>query len=172
MNRDCVKRDFIESTKNLLEILSDIPEGNFNKKPELGGWTVGMTAEHLIKVEFGILKLFSGSVDSTDRNPEQKIEEIEKRFLDFETSMTAYGPIVPDKEPKDKTKVLGKLQDIRQKLTGLIEIQNLAETIKGFEHPLFGYLTRVEWIYFNIYHSKRHINQMERIISSIEESIE
>ncbi len=172
MNRDCVKRDFIESTKNLLEILSDIPEGNFNKKPELGGWTVGMTAEHLIKVEFGILKLFSGSVDSTDRNPEQKIEEIEKRFLDFETSMTAYGPIVPDKEPKDKTKVLEKIQDIRQKLTGLIEIQNLAETIKGFEHPLFGYLTRVEWIYFNIYHSKRHINQMERIISSIEESIE
>lgn len=170
MNRARVKKDFIESTRNLLEILSNIPERNFNKKPESGGWTVGMAAEHLIKVEYGTLKLFSGSVDSTDRNPEQKVEEIEKRFLDFETSMTAYGPIVPDKEPKDKTKVLEKLQDIRQKLTGLIEIQNLAETINGFEHPLFGYLTRVEWIYFNIYHSKRHSNQMERISSSIEES--
>lgn len=82
--------------------------------------------------------------------------------------MTAYGPTVPDEKPKDKSKTIEKFQDIRQKLTGWIEIQNLAGTITGFEHPLFGSLTRIEWVYFNIYLSRRHIRQISKILKSFE----
>ena len=167
MNKERVKDDLVESTKSLMNILSSVSQEKFNKKPEEGGWTVGMTVEHLIKVEYGTLKLFSGPVEKSGRNPKQKIEKIQERLLDFDTAMTAYGPIIPDEKPKDKSKALGKIQDIRQKLTGLIEIVDLEEMVTGFEHPLFGYLTRVEWIYFNIYHSRRHINKIERVISSI-----
>lgn len=169
MNRLTIKNDFVASTDNLLNMLSSITEQNFNKKPIHGGWTAGMTVEHLIKVEYSTLKLFSGPVEQTERDPEQKIQKMKNRLLDFNTAMTAFGSIIPDDEPKDKSKALGKIQDIRQKLTGLIEIQDLAEMIIGFEHPLFGFLTRVEWIYFNIYHSRRHINQVERIMASIEQ---
>lgn len=169
MNKKQVKNDFVESSENLLNILSPVPDKNFNKKPGEDGWTVGMAAEHLIKVESGTLKLFSGPVGPAERDPEEKILTIKGRLLDYNTAMTAYGPIVPNDKIKDKTKALVKMQDIRQKLTGLIEIQNLEELITGFEHPLFGFLTRIEWIYFNIYHSKRHVRQIENILDSIEQ---
>ncbi len=167
MNKSRVKSDFIESTRSLLNILSGVQDNSFNEEPGGDRWTVGMTAEHLIKVESGTLKLFSGPADTTERDPAQKIKEIKERLLNYETGMTAYGPIVPDEKPKEKTKVLEKIQDIRQQLTGLIDIQDLSKTITGFEHPLFGYLTRIEWIYFNIYHSRRHAHRIIEINKSL-----
>ena len=167
MNKTRIKNDLVESTSNLLDILFSVSEAHFNTSTPKGGWSIGMIAEHLIKVESGTLNLFSGPVERTGRDPSSKIESIRDRLLDFDSSMTAYGPIVPDEKPKDKTKALEKMQDIRQKLKGLIEIQDMTETITGFEHPLFGYLTHVEWIYFNIFHSRRHVNQMKQTLASI-----
>jgi hypothetical protein len=36
-----------------------------------------------------------------------------------------------------------------------------------FAHGIFGELTRVEWAYYNIYHSKRHIDQLKNIEKKI-----
>ena len=163
MDKDLVKTDLKQSTHNLLDVLSNTSEKAFNKKSKQEGWSVGEVGEHLIKVETGTVRLFTGSAKSSDREPEEKILTIKDRMMDFENKMKAYGPIIPDDTTKNKTKVLEKLQDIRQQLAGFIEIQDLTETITDFEHPIFGSLTRIEWIYFNIYHSKRHTKQIERI---------
>lgn len=163
MNKDLVKKDLRQSTNNLMDVLSLTPEDFFNIQPSQDGWSVGKIGEHLIKVETGTVRIFTGSAEASDRDAEQKIKTIRDRMMDFETKMTAYGPIIPDDEPKEKTKVLEKLQDIRQKLLGFIDIQDLTEMVTAFEHPIFGSLTRIEWIYFNIYHSRRHIKQIEKI---------
>lgn len=158
-----VRSDLKESTRELLQSISRFPENEFNTPPDDGGWTAGQVAEHLIKVETGTVRLFTGGFEACDRNPEQKIERIKERMLDFESPMTASGPIVPDDQPKDKEQVLEKLQDLRQRLTGMIELHDLSEMIAGFVHPVFGSLTAIEWIYFNIYHSKRHLHQIRAI---------
>lgn len=163
MNKLEIKKDLNESTRKLLELLYEVPEPFFNSVPKEGGWTVGQVAEHLIKVETGTVRLFSGPVEDAGRDHQEKIDEIKDRFLNYETKLKAFGPIVPGDTPKDKTNALEKIQDIRQRLTSLIEIQDMAALITGFEHGLFGYLTRVEWIYFNIYHSRRHMHQIKTI---------
>lgn len=163
MNKNLVKKDLKQSTSSLLDVLSRIPEEIFNTQPSQEGWSVGKVGEHLIKVETGTVRMFTGSAEASDRDPEQKIETIKDRMMNFETKMMAYGPIIPNDEPKEKTKVLEKLQDIRQQLLGFVDIQDLTETITAFEHPIFGSLTRIEWIYFNIYHSRRHVKQIEKI---------
>lgn len=163
MKKDLVKKDLRTSTNSLLDVLSVIPKEIFNEHPYRGGWTVGKVGEHLIKVETGTVRLFTGPSKASERDAGEKIEHIRSRMMDFETKMTAYGPIIPNDEQKDKTKVLEKLQDIRQQLLGFIDIQDLTKMITGFEHPIFGPLTRVEWIYFNIYHSRRHVKQIEKI---------
>lgn len=163
MKKNLVKKDLKQSTSSLLDVLSGTPEEIFNTQPNQEGWSVGKIGEHLIKVETGTVRIFTGSAEVSDRDPEQKIENIRERMMDFETQMTAYGPIIPDDKPKDKTKVLEKLQDIRQQLLGFVDIQDLTEIITAFEHPIFGTLTRVEWIYFNIYHGRRHVKQIEKI---------
>ena len=141
MNKAEIKKDLDRSTTELLDILRNIPDTIFNTKPPGGGWTIGQVAEHLIKVETSAVRLFSGAVESPDRDPEKKIGEIRERFLDYDTKLKAFGPIVPDASAKDKVRALNKIQDIRQKLRSLVDIQDMTSEVRGFEHALFGYLT-------------------------------
>lgn len=169
MTKEQIKKDLKQSTKEILALLDRVPEHEFNASPKNGGWTIGQVTEHLIKVETSAVRLFSGSAEATDRDPEKKIRTIRERFLDFETKMKAFGPIVPTMEKKDKRRAMEKIQDIRQKLASFIEIQDMTDLVTGFAHPLFGPLTKVEWIYFNIYHSQRHANQIKEIRKELEQ---
>ena len=168
MNKERLLEDLKEATEELLQTIKSIPEEQFNNVPKEGGWSPGQVVEHLIKVETGTVRLFSGPAETPDRDPEKLIEEIKDRFLDFSWKMTASGPIVPDEQPKDKTKALNKIQDIRQRLTSLIEIHDLTELVTGFDHPLFGKMTKAEWLVFSICHGKRHAHQIKEILSSLE----
>lgn len=170
MEKDQIKADLKKSTKELLDLLDRIKEDQFNVPPKDGGWTIGQVAEHLIKVETSTVRLFSGNVEATKRNPEEKVSSIKERFLDSDKKMKAFGPIIPDEDNKDKELALEKIQDLRQKLIGLIELQDMTELIVDFSHPLFGPLTRVEWIYFNIYHSARHSKQVRRILKALDQN--
>jgi len=163
MNKAQVRSDLKQNTRELLQSISDFPEAHFNSRPTEGQWTAGQVAEHLIKVETSTIKLFVGSTEPSNRNPGLKITNIKERLLDFNSKMKAFGPIIPDDSPKEKTAVLDRLQDLRQRLTGMIEIEDLTVLVNGFEHPLFGTLTRLEWIYFNIYHSRRHNRQIKNL---------
>ena len=169
MNKAEVRNDLRENTRQLLSVIQEFPETKFNTLPSGDEWSAGQVCEHLIKVETGTLRLYTGKTESCDRDPEEKITTIKKRLGDRDTKMSAFGPIIPDENPKNKTKVLEKLQDIRQRLTSLIEVHELTELVLGFDHPLFGRLTRIEWIYFSIYHSRRHIYQIQEIAAGISE---
>lgn len=167
MKESVVRNALKKSTRELLQVISQFPEEDFNTKPLGGGWTAGQVAEHLIKVETGTNRLFTGETKICDRDPEEKINNIRNRLTDFETKINAMDTIVPDDNPKNKDDVLDKLQDIRQRLTGMIELHDLSELITGFAHPLFGSLTRIEWIYFNIYHAERHLEQIKSLSKRI-----
>lgn len=163
MNKAQVRSDLKQNTRELLQTVSDFPEAHFNTHPSEGEWTAGQVAEHLIKVESSTVQLFTGSTEPSNRKPGQKISAIKDRLLDFNSKMKAFGPIIPDHTPKEKAAVLDKIQDLRQRLTGLIDIEDLTVLLTGFKHPLFGTLTRLEWIYFNIYHCRRHNRQIQDI---------
>lgn len=158
-----ILEDLNESTKELLSVIGKFPEERFNTRPSEEAWSAGQVAEHLIKVETGTIRLFSGPTEPADRDPEQKIRRIEEEFLNFDKKFRAGGPILPDDKPKDKKSVLDKLQDIRQRLASVVDLHDLTEICSGFEHRLFGTLTRVEWIYFNIIHTRRHLEQVKNI---------
>lgn len=160
MKKSEVRSDLKESTNQLLNSLSDFPDELFTSKVQEDKWSVGQIADHLKKVETSVLNLFTGSTRPADRAPDIKIADLKKRFLDYSTKMKAYGPIIPEQNPPKKQDALAYLQDIRQRLTGMVEIEDLTELLTGFEHPVFGYMTRLEWIYFVVYHSRRHIAQI------------
>jgi len=163
MDQSQLRHELKETTQKLLQTINDYPKEKFNIQPPGGGWTTGEVAEHLIKVETGTVRLFVGDHEDCSRNPEEKIPEIKKRLSDFDNKMSASGPITPDKKPKDKQEVLQKLQDIRQRLIGIIGVQDLTKVISDFDHPLFGSLTKIEWLVFTIHHSRRHTHQIKNI---------
>jgi len=163
MEASALSKELEESTEELLKIIRHFPDENFNKRPEKGGWSAGEVVEHLIKVETGTLRMFSGESQKADRDPREKVKTIKEKMLNFENKMNAPAQIVPDEKSKDKKRALNKLQDIRQSMLDIINTRDLAELLTGFEHPFFGLLTRTEWIYFNIYHGRRHAHQIKQL---------
>lgn len=159
-----IRTELKDSTRQLLSTVQAVPEADFNRQPAKGRWSAGQIAEHLIRVEVGTLRFFTGANRAPGRDPEAKVEELRRKLLNREQKLTAYGPIVPDDRPKQKQAVLAKLQDTRQRLTGLIELEDMSRVLTDFDHPLFGPLSRAEWIWFIIFHSARHRQQLRELL--------
>jgi len=152
------------NTRLLLDNIDQFPEDHFNVQPEEDRWSAGQVAEHLAKVETATLRLFNGKTKPADRDPEAKIKTVKREFLDFEKSFTAFEPIKPGENSKDKQKLVSTLKHTRKMMMELIRSdKDLSVICTDFEHPLFGSFSIIEWIYFNIYHAERHIKQLEGI---------
>ncbi|WP_138429668.1 DinB family protein [Fodinibius saliphilus] len=167
MEKPVLRRDLKENTQTLLKTISYFSADKFNTVPPNGGWSAAQVCQHLILVDGGAVRLLTAEGREIDRKPGDKIPVFKKRMHDFETKMNATDPITPDGNPKDKEQMLGMLQDIRQRMTSLIEAKDLTKLVVTFEHPFFGALTRLEWIVFSIHHSQRHIYQLKKIASAI-----
>lgn len=157
-----------ENTELLIETIAEVTESKFNLKPEEGGWSVADVVEHLYRSEFGIPKLFQGETQKNiDRAPDAFVQKMEKRFLQSEKKMKASGVILPSDEEKSKEELISKFKQNRTKVIELIGELDADELCLSFEHPLFGYLTRQEWVHFNIIHTQRHLGQIQRILNQL-----
>jgi len=163
MKASDIVTDFDASTKRLKEALNRFSEEQFNVVPFDESWTPGQVAEHLSMSEAGIPEVLLGPVKETKRAIYEKEAELGGIFLDFSTKLKAPDFIIPTSEPKEKKELINKLVDNREVVRQLIEELDLSKTCTSFPFPEVGELTRLEWIYFMIVHSKRHVNQLNNI---------
>ncbi|MBE7179216.1 MAG: DinB family protein, partial [Mucilaginibacter polytrichastri] len=56
------------------------------------------------------------------------------------------------------------LQTNRNDVIATARDMDLSMLCLGFDFPGLGFLTRYEWLYFNIYHTQRHIRQLRNIL--------
>ena len=84
-------------------------------------------------------------------------------FLDFTTKMISPQFILPPDEATEKEELISHLKTVSGKVTEAIQTLNLTEICLDFALPGMGEMTRAEWIFFIIYHTQRHIHQLENI---------
>src|SRR5438045_1482849 len=63
---------------------------------------------------------------------------------------------------KQKQEIIAALKGQREILEQYVLEYDLGETTE-YLHPVIGEMTRIEWIYFIIYHSGKHARQLARI---------
>lgn len=165
-----LKKELSENTETLIAMIDQVPDSRFNTKS--GGaedsWSVADVVEHLYRSEFGIPKLFTGKTEVVaDREPDAYIETMRKRFLESGEKMKASDITLPTKGEKPKEELISKFQKNRLKIAELTGELTPEALCLLFEHPIYGYLTRLEWVHFNIIHTQRHMRQIERIKSQI-----
>ncbi|MGO1866936.1 MAG: hypothetical protein ACTH0U_01705, partial [Sphingobacterium sp.] len=56
------------------------------------------------------------------------------------------------------------LEDRIEQIKKVIQNKDLSLTCIDFSIPEYGEFTRFEWIWFNIYHTQRHMLQLESMI--------
>ena len=160
-------QELYESTQRIMRIMDGTSFVVFNKRPD-EHWSMADCLEHLIQLEQLILVVLNGEVRELDgRDPGQKIQNIKVVFANIEQKLSAGGPTIPSKDVKNRLEITEKFIITRDKITNYLVSADTSKLCMGFKHRLFGELTRLEWLYFIIYHSNRHAIQMENIFSEI-----
>lgn len=160
--------EYQSNTESFIKFIENISDDIFNKKPDNKTWSAAENVEHIIRSEFGTARLFNASTEKDpSRNTEKKIQKIKSQFRDRTKKLQAFGVVLPTDSDKDKNELLEKFKTSRAQVTELIKIQDLDEICTRFEHPLFGFMTRREWIHFNMVHTNRHKDQIEDLLVSL-----
>jgi hypothetical protein len=162
-----ISAELTATKENLLKVLKDFKQEEFNKVPFKDSWTAGQVAEHIYKSVKGGPYLLNNEGLPTQRHPEQNVPNLRAMFLDFSIKMKSPDFILPSNEPKDKNE-LTKLLD--ESLTGIIDAakkQDPTLTVKDFEFPGSGPVTRIELLNFISVHTQRHIHHLQNIYEAV-----
>ena len=154
----------IENAKEyLLKALDLFDRENLNVIPFEGSWTAGQVAEHILKSISGILETIKGPTKPTERNPEEHVKQLGDIFLNMDIKMKSPDFILPSNDPKEKAVLSAALNSTLGRIKQVAENGDLTVTCMGFEMPMMGPLTKLEWISFASFHTRRHTQQLKNI---------
>ena len=156
-----------ETKKRLLQVISSFPNEDFNTIPFEGSWTAAQVSDHILKSVSGILEMLHATAQPTQRDPEEKAYAIKEIFLDFNTKMKSSEFVLPGNIPAEKENLSTTLEHTFSKIINDMQTLDLTKTCTGFQLPGLGEFTRVEWLWFAIYHTQRHTQQIKKIHESI-----
>jgi hypothetical protein len=163
-----IESELIAALKEFNELIISMNETQLNTPPSKGSWTAGQLARHVIKVNSSFLKQLKGPFKETNRKHDEQVENIKNILLNFNTKLSSPDPVVPEIINYKKEDLLNQLIDLNNEFMQSVKSSDMTKTCLLFEIRLFGYLTRLEVVYFVLYHTERHIHQLKNIIKCIE----
>jgi hypothetical protein len=164
-----VRREADETLTRLIQLLSKFNQEQLNTVPFEGSWTAGQLAQHLIMADGGFVEMINDPVKETQRNVDELVSKIKTIFLNFDIKMSSPDFIVPQLIDYEKEELVGSLNKIKSNLNKSLETLDLTKTCTSFELPVLGFLTRLEAVYFIIYHTQRHVHQLTKIYKKVTE---
>ena len=145
--------------KSAIQQHSDI-----NRKRADGGWTVGEIANHVIKgtgVSFG-------KTIKTERPYDQNADSIKQLFLNFQLKFPAAPILQPDPKEYTAGELFSLLDENKDNILIMIEEDDLTETCLEISLPVWGTLTKYEWLVLIENHLIRHtkqVNDFDRVVA-------
>ncbi|KAA2240161.1 DinB family protein [Chitinophaga agrisoli] len=164
-----LQEDLDNNSRLFLDILDTIPADKLQQKNARTEWSIMECAEHLLITEQQVAKtLQHPSRPVEGREPDSKIAQIDKSFLEFDKRLL----YVPDPDTmegafKDVAGFSQAFRHNRNLIKAALAQAPLDEECRGAEHPLFGHMTRLEWAHYVISHTERHLQQINRIEASL-----
>lgn len=155
------KAELQKTYTDLAEAIAAIPADEINIVPFENSWTAAQVTEHVLKA-VGVEVLY-GKTQETNRDPGEKIEPVADLFLNLDIKMQSPDFIYPSDKKYEKQQLLDLVNDKFTKLTEAVNTLDLSLTCLDFEVPTLGLFTRVEFVWFYIVHTRRHIFQLQKI---------
>ena len=159
-----------ENTAKLLAFVQEVDDDKLLANPSRNEWSVMDCCEHILQLEQALMRLFRGPVEPVEDQTDEVVNTIRDRFLDFSQKLTAFGVILPQRKYKSKIEISEAITETRNMLLRIGENNGWDKKCMLYAHPLFGHLSRLEWIAFCVYHVERHLNQMKGIVEQLEQA--
>jgi hypothetical protein len=148
----------------LLTIIESLSESVLNTIPFKNSWTAAQLAAHVTKSNSSIAQALNMEAKSTERNPAERVQELKEIFLDFTTKFKTPDFILPTQDTYEKEILIARLKRSNERL---IEAAGKVDLSGMINLPAFGEITKLELLYFVLYHTQRHLHQLKNIIRII-----
>ena len=153
-----------DAISQIADLMSDVDEDKVNTIPYEGSWTAPQLLRHVTKSINGMTKALQMDAKPAERDPGEKIEQLQKIFLDFSRKLTQPDFIVPEERIYEKQASIEELHQSFDRFKESIVSANLSDLVEGL--PL-GPITKLEIIHFVLYHTQRHLHQMTKICAAL-----
>lgn len=163
-------QNIVEELQNtateLLALLDSFTQEQINVIPFEGSWTAAQVAEHL-RQSYSAVDVLSGAVQATERQPDYYCEHLKSSFLNFDKKMTSPSFVTPAALEYDKDTLLRSLSSKLDSIHDSVNTLDLSQTCLDFVLPGADKFTRLEWACFILYHTQRHIHQLQHIYHTV-----
>ena len=149
-----------DTTADFVQLVSLFDEQEINAIPYEGSWTAAQVAEHVTLSNLDIIRQLSAEGKECEREPDSGVERIRSIFLNFSKKLNSPDFILPTLDMYER-KIL--IENLRQSIDRLKQIAEKKELFEIINHRIFGEITRLETLYFVIYHTQRHNHQLRKI---------
>lgn len=153
------------TSSQLLSLISSLDQTELNTIPFKDSWTAAQLASHVTKSNKGMAQALEMEGVPANRDTAQGVEKLKKIFLDFNVKYNSPDFILPTEKTYQKEKILADLQHSIERLSETRARVNLVEVI---DVPIFGETTKLELLYFVLYHTQRHTHQLKNILKSLQ----
>jgi hypothetical protein len=162
------KDELIADIEQTIDWLTkSIDPETYNIIPFEGSWTAGQVVEHVNMAGRGFVDLLNGNTEVTTRPVNELIDRIKTMFLNFESKNISAAYLTPAMGNYNLQDQLAKLENIKSGIITAVNTLDLDMTCLDFDIPTFGHLTRLEAVYFFLFHTKRHVHQLQTIVKSL-----
>lgn len=161
-----LKADSQANIQYLRDSLDTVNKELYKTHHEEGKWSIQQILEHLSVTERGVLMMGNGQTTETNRDPNMIIHQIRDFLGDQSDKRTAPAPVRPPGEDKSMIKFLDLILETRHAFIEQGESKGWHQILDQFSHPISGAMTRLEWLYFHIYHTERHLHQIKLIMQN------
>lgn len=153
-----------ERWSELVKLIASTNGESINAVPYKDSWTVAQLATHVAKSNNAIAQGMEMEGKAAEREPDAGEPGLRKMFLDFDAKYKSPEFIVPEKKKYDHDEVIKVLINSIDKLEALRSKAVLVEII---DLPIFGEVTKLELLYFVLYHTQRHIHQLNKMLGAL-----
>lgn len=148
------------------DLMSSVENDKINMVPYEGSWTAPQLLRHVSKSISGMAKAMHLDAKPTERNPGERIEELKTVFLDLSKKLKSPEFIIPEEGTYEKQFTIDDLNKSFNQFKDNANNVNLNEQVEGL--PL-GPITKLEIMHFTLFHTQRHLHQMEKICNALKD---
>jgi uncharacterized damage-inducible protein DinB len=154
MNKELIKENLTKAFKNFKEAISK--HHDLNSKRADGGWSIGEIGNHIVKSTLCNM----GATKKADRPFDQHATSIKELFLNFQMKLPAAPPLKPDSKNYTITELSSALDENLSEVIKMIDKDDLTELCIDIPLPVWGALSKYEWLVLMESHIIRHTHQV------------
>lgn len=154
-----------KTLSDLLQLISSTDSSTINMIPFKDSWSAAQVVAHITKSDKAIAQSLDMPGKDVERDPAERTGELKKMFLNYDTKFKSPEFILPNQDGYKKEILI---EDLQKSIGQLIAVGNTVKLSQIISLPAFGEITKYELLHFVVYHTQRHIHQLEKILERIE----